>query len=150
MAGDRDRDRAPVGAGRVGRAMRRILLSAAAGIVVSVSADAVLAQDMPSGSYSSWSEAQKQQAATFLGAHCQQAEQCGGYIAAARTGLARASYEAAACIAACFASNLPADYPELDEIRKVAHTNAEQAKKLGSSYQPTFTPTDKPASAPAK
>ncbi|MBS0517295.1 MAG: hypothetical protein JSR90_01315 [Proteobacteria bacterium] len=134
--------------------MRRIFLSAAAGVVVSVSGDAVFAQDMPSGSYSSWSEAQKQQAATFLGAHCQQAEQCGGYIAAARTGLARASYEAAACIAACFASNLPADYPELDEIRKVAHTNAEQAKKLGSSYEPRFAPDvpapPPPAAAPSK
>ncbi|SKA39159.1 hypothetical protein SAMN02745126_06149 [Enhydrobacter aerosaccus] len=123
------------------------LLSAGATAVLLVAAPA-FAQGMPSGSYSSWSEAQKQQAATFLGEHCQQAAQCGGYIATAQAGTTRASYEAASCIAACFVSNLPTDYPDLEEIRQVALTNAEQAKKLGSSYQPRFEPAGKPDAAP--
>lgn len=128
--------------------MKRVLLSAATGLFLPLS-PAFAQEAMPAGSYSSWSEAQKQQAATFLGEHCQQPAQCGSYIASARTGTARASYEAAACIAACFAGNLPPDYPDLDEIRNVATTNAQEARKLGSSYQPTFTPSTRPAAAPS-
>ncbi len=101
---------------------------------------------MPSGPYSSWSEAQKQQAATFLGKHRQQQTQCVGYIDTAKTGIVRASYEAAACIAACFASNLPADYPDLDEIKKVAQCRA--AKNLGSGCEPRFVPSGLTATAP--
>ncbi len=128
--------------------MKSAFVSGAFGVIVSLSASTAFAQGMPSGSYSSWSEAQKQQAATFLGEHCQQPAQCGGYIATARSGVVRASYEAAACVAACFASNLPADYPDIEEIKQVARTNADQAKKLGSGYEPRFVPSGEPDAPP--
>ena len=132
--------------------MMRAMREAASGLLILLvlpMAAAVAQDGMPKGPYSAWSEDQKQDAATYLGQHCQRPSQCGGYIASATSGTGRAAYEAAACIAACFAANLPPDYPDLDSIRKIAITNAEEARKLGSTYQPTLPPVAKPDTSPA-
>jgi hypothetical protein len=129
--------------------MKSVLVAGAFGAATMLAADDAVAQGLPAGSYSSWSEPQKQQAAVHLASFCQSQQQCGEYIATSKTGAVRAAYEAAACIAACFANNLPADYPDLDGIRRSALANAEQAMKLGSGYALRFAPNGKTAPPPA-
>jgi hypothetical protein len=86
---------------------------------------------VPGGSYSSWSEDDKQHAGVALQNIC--GRKCRSYADQARAGSMRASYEAAACTLACYVNNLPADYPRLDEYRRDAKANYKAAKDLGSN-----------------
>jgi hypothetical protein len=105
----------------------RILLGLAMMLWVNCS----YAQDLPPGPYSSWSPDQQKQAASALQRICSSV--CSPYTKAAQGGGQRATYEAAACTAACFYNRLPKDYPGLPGIRQSAEQNYANAKALGSN-----------------
>ena len=90
---------------------------------------------LPAGPYSSWSKAQQDQAAMALKNIC--GSQCATYHQKAVNGSMRASYEEAACTAACFVNHLPNDYPNLEAFKQSAIQNYNEAKKLGSNV-PVF------------
>jgi hypothetical protein len=86
---------------------------------------------MPSGPYSSWSQAEIGQAAGALKQMC--GNQCSSYTAAAAAGSQRATYEAAACVTACYVNNLPDDYPNIEQFKRSAMQNYQTAKQFGSN-----------------
>lgn len=103
-------------------------------LIVTTSAPA-FAQSVLPGSYSSWTDAQKTQAAQLLKQGSESA--CASYIDAAKNpangGGQRAAYEAAACIGAYYVNHLPSDYPGLDQIKAGVMQNYNNAKALGSN-----------------
>jgi hypothetical protein len=86
---------------------------------------------IPPGSYASWTNEQKQQAANALKAMSER--QCKPYTDAAMAGSVRASYEAATCTLGCYVNNLPNDYPRLDEYKRDALANYQNARSMGSN-----------------
>ena len=115
--------------------MKMISVLTTAVLILALSTIATLASEIPSGSYSSWTQAQQQQAANALKEKC--GNTCSSYTQRAQDGSMRASYEASACTIACFVNNLPDDYPGLDSLKKSAQQNYKQAKDLGSNI-PVF------------
>lgn len=85
---------------------------------------------MPSGPYSSWSSGEQQEAVLTLEEMC--GNQCSTYVQSAQDGGMRASYEASACIIACFADNLPADYPQMESLMQAARESYNKAQEFGS------------------
>ena len=109
----------------------------AAGLVLILSGPgiSIAAEQVIPGTYKSWSEAQRDQAANKLKQIC--TARCQQYTDRVQAGGQRATYEAAACVSACFHNRLPKDYPGLTDIKRTAEQNYAQAKKLGSNV-PTF------------
>lgn len=115
--------------------MRKIV-SLAAGLVFALSA-AAAAQNVLPGSYSSWTDAQKSQAAQLLKNGSSAA--CAHYISDAQTnGGQLAAYEAAVCVGAYYVNHLPNDYPNLDSIKASVIQNYRNAKALGSNIPVPF------------
>lgn len=102
---------------------------------VAAASSPAFAQSVLPGSYSSWTDAQKTQAAQLLRGGSESA--CSSYVDAAKDpqngGGQRAAYEAAACIGAYYVNHLPSDYPGLDQIKAGVMQNYNNAKALGSN-----------------
>jgi hypothetical protein len=89
----------------------------------------VHAQAMPSKPYSQWTRGEQQTWAQHLKKIC--TPKCARYVPTQQG--QRGFYEASACTIACFAGNLPADYPGLANMKQSAWQNYNQAKALGSN-----------------
>jgi hypothetical protein len=115
--------------------IKRAARTFAALTLVAMSSAPAFAQSVLPGSYSSWTDAQKTQAAQLLKQGSEAA--CASYIDAAKDpqdgGGQRAAYEAAACIGAYYVNHLPSDYPGTDQIKAGVMQNYNNAKALGSN-----------------
>jgi hypothetical protein len=101
-------------------------------LVSAAISSAAVAQSLPTGPYSSWSDSQKSAAGGALKSIC--GRQCSRYDPSSGQ---RGAYEAAACTIACFVNNLPDDYPQIDQYKNAARENYRNAKSLGSNV-PVF------------
>jgi type II secretory pathway pseudopilin PulG len=81
--------------------------------------------------FADMSTTQQSQCAAKIKSICD--PKCAGYMQAAQNGSMRASYEGSACLTACYANNVPDDYPNLEQMKASAHANYDQAKKYGSN-----------------
>ncbi len=90
-------------------------------------------EGIPGGNFSSWSQADQQQAAAALKVKCQ--SQCSSYMSACKTqfGAQRACYEAGACVKACVVNNMPSDWPNRESMRQSALADYSNAQRLGSN-----------------
>jgi hypothetical protein len=110
-------------------------LSIVATLVSLCSVGAALAQGIvPDKPYSEWTPDEVQSAASALQQNCQ--PRCLPYA----DGGQRGAFEAAACTYACFVSNLPDDYPNIDTFKNLAWQSYDQAKGMGSMMpEPGFS-----------
>ena len=117
--------------------MKKIVLMAVA--LAAALPSTVLAQQVLPGSYSSWTDAQKANAAQLLKAGSNAA--CERFNEAKERVGQLASYEAAVCIGAYYVNHLPPDYPNLDQIKAGVLRNYQSAKALGSNIPVPFVAT---------
>jgi hypothetical protein len=89
---------------------------------------------LPSGTYSQWTDAQRRTAYTRIGGFCQflcvdaYANRSFSNVAAAE----RAKAEVKVCLGACIVNHLPADFPQLPELKQQLRDDYGKARQLGS------------------
>jgi hypothetical protein len=90
---------------------------------------------LPPGTYSQWTETQRKTAFTRIGGFCQ-------YLCVDAYGNAsfpnvaaadRAKAEVKVCLGACIVNHLPADFPQLSELKQQLRADYDKAKQLGST-----------------
>jgi hypothetical protein len=90
---------------------------------------------LPSGTYSQWTEAQRRTAFTRIGGFCQYlcvdaySKSSFPNVAAAE----RAKAEVKVCLGACIINHLPADFPQIAELKQQLRNDYDKAKQLGSA-----------------
>jgi len=89
---------------------------------------------LPPGTYSQWTDAQRNTVVVRIGGFCRYL--CAdAYSNTSFPNLAaaeRAKAEVKVCLGACIVSHLPADYPQLPDLKQQLHADYDKARQLGS------------------
>jgi hypothetical protein len=90
---------------------------------------------LPPGMYSQWTEEQKKTAIKRVGGFCEFlcVDSYGNTSFPNKAAAERAKAEAKVCLAACIVNHLPADYPQLAQMKQDLRSDFEKARKLGSA-----------------
>jgi hypothetical protein len=125
-----------IGAVAVSFAWREAMAQSADGDVNAYISRAPIA-GLPPGTYSQWSETQKRTAYTRIGGFCQylcvDAYSSTSFpnVAAAE----RAKAEVKVCLGACIVNHLPADFPQLPDLKQQLRADYDKARQLGSAMR---------------
>ena len=92
---------------------------------------------LPPGTFSQWTEVQKKTAHARIGGFCQYlcVDAYGNTSFPNAAAAERAKAEVKVCLGACIVNHLPADYPQLAELKQQLRADYEKAKQLGSAVR---------------